>query len=879
MAGETGMRGGPGRRPTSPVWRLLRSFSWQELRHHGLRHATAVLAVLLGVALAFSVHLINESALSEFSAAVRSVNGQADLSLHAAHGGLNEALYPTLARHPLVAIASPVIDVQVLASKPGITAKPQTLRVIGLDPLVAAPLAPLMLPQRDQGNQRDQAKEKAEVDRLDLFAPDTISLNAAAQRLLAVRPGDVITVQGRDLKPMHLRVIGRVAAGGQAMGVMDIAGAQEAFGTPGQITRLDIKLVAGAPSTDLARALALPAGMLIDSPEEAGQRVSNVSRAYRVNLTVLALVALFTGAFLVFSILSLSVAKRQQQLALLGVLGLSARERLQLVVWESAFIGVLGSVLGIALGTGLAAAALKLLSGDLGGGYFPGITPRLQWSASAALGYGMLGVVAAVVGGWLPARAAQRLVPAQALKGQGDAVHGGSGWWLGPVLLLAGAGLTRLPPVAGVPLWAYIAVACLLVGGIACVPATVGGLLRLWPRRSVMRHAALMLSLERARRMRHTATVIMAGVVASLSLSVALTVMVASFRGSVTAWLDVVLPADLYARAASNSGDADTQHLTPALLARIRQIPGVTRAVGIRVSKLSLRADQPAVALIARPLGAETNAAPRSLPLVGELLPPQAGRISVYVSEAMVDLYGARPGTLLALPLRAGQAPVRAHVRGVWRDYARQQGAIVIDEADYQRLSGDTDLNDLALWLSPEARTADVQQAIRDSAASESLNGASLEFAEPREIRQTTLRIFDRSFAVTYWLQAVAIGIGLFGTAASFSAQVLARRKEFGLLSHLGFTRGQVLAIVAGEGLALSSVGALMGLALGIGVSVVLVHVVNPQSFHWTMDMLLPWPRLAALCGSVIAAGTITALLAGRTAVSRDAVMAVKEDW
>jgi putative ABC transport system permease protein len=856
---------------TSPVWRLLRSFSWQELRHHGLRHATAILAVLLGVALAFSVHLINESALSEFSAAVRSVNGQSDLSLRAAHGGLDEALYPVVARHPQVAMVSPVIDLQIQASKSGGPAKAQSLRVIGLDPLVAAPMAPLMLPQLD--------KDIASHDKLSLFAPDAISLNAAAQRLLQVRPGDVITARGSGLKLVRLRVVGRVASGSQAMGVMDIAGAQDSFGTPGQITRLDIKLVGGAQTQEVLSALALPAGIVSDSAEEAGQRVSNVSRAYRVNLTVLALVALFTGAFLVFSILSLSVAKRQQQLALLGVLGLSARERLQLVIWESTFIGLIGSVLGIALGTGLAAAALRLLSGDLGGGYFPGITPRLQWSAWAALGYGALGVVAAMVGGWLPARMAQRLVPAQALKGMGDAVHSSGGWWLGPSLLLLGAGLTRLPPVAGVPLWAYIAVACLLVGGIACVPATVGALLRLWPRRSLMRHAAVMLSLERARRMRHTATVVMAGVVASLSLSVALTVMVASFRGSVTAWLDVVLPADLYARSSKTPDGTDSQHLTPALLAHIREIPGVQRAVGIRVSNLSLRADQPAVALISRAISHGPGAAERSLPLVGELQPAQPGRVNVFVSEAMVDLYGARPGTLLALPLRAAQAPTMAFVRGVWRDYARQQGAIVIDEADYQRLTGDTDINDLAFWLSPETRTADVQQAVRQGAATQGLNGDLIEFGEPREIRQTTLRIFDRSFAVTYWLQAVAIGIGLFGTAASFSAQVLARRKEFGLLGHLGFTRRQILAIVAGEGLALSSVGALMGLALGTAVSMVLVYVVNPQSFHWTMDMLMPWPRLAALCGSVMAAGTLTALLAGRSAVSRDAIMAVKEDW
>lgn len=820
----------------------------------------AVLAVLLGVALAFSVHLINESALSEFSAAVRSVNGQADLSLRAARGGFDEGLYPRVAAHPRVAVASPVIEVNTQAQDGA--GKRHALRILGLDPLVAAPLSPTLLPQLDD-----------QVDRLCLFAPDTISLNATARRQLGVKAGDTVAVQA-GLAMRRLRVVGSVAAGGQALGVMDIAGAQVAFGLTGQLSRLDVKLASGARADEVVADLKLPAGVLADTVDDATQRVSNVSRAYRVNLTVLALVALFTGAFLVFSILSLSVAKRQQQFALLGVLGLSAGERLRLVLCESAFIGAVGSVLGVAAGTGLAAAALRLLGGDLGGGYFPGIAPALQWSPWAALAYGALGLTAAMAGGWLPARSAQALAPAQALKGLGDAAQGSRGVasWLGLALVLAAIGLALLPPVGGVPLWAYVSVACLLMGGIACVPMVVGLVLGAWP---APRSASWLLAVERVRRMRHTATVAMAGVVASLSLTVALTVMVSSFRGSVTAWLDVVLPADLYARAVQPSTSDETQHLDQALLAQIGRLPGVDRVAGLRVSQLTLAADQPAVALIARQVGAPG----RTLPLVGDLLPARAGELNIYVSEAMVDLYDARPGSALALPLRAGQPSVPARVRGVWRDYARQQGAIVIDEADYQRLTGDTDVNDLALWLTPQARTADVQAAIRQAVQAQGLSSELIEFAEPREIRQTTLRIFDRSFAVTYWLQALAIGIGLFGTAASFSAQVLARRKEFGLLSHLGFTRGQVLGIVAGEGMAFTGVGALLGLALGLAVSVVLVHVVNPQSFHWTMDLLLPWGRLALLCASVIVAGTATALLSGRAAVGRDAVMAVKEDW
>jgi putative ABC transport system permease protein len=168
-----------------------------------------------------------------------------------------------------------------------------------------------------------------------------------------------------------------------------------------------------------------------------------------------------------------------------------------------------------------------------------------------------------------------------------------------------------------------------------------------------------------------------------------------------------------------------------------------------------------------------------------------------------------------------------------------------------------------------------VQAALRRLAGPD----APLEFASAGELRALSLRIFDRSFAVTYWLQAVAIAIGLVGVAASFSAQVLARRREFGLLVHLGLTRAQVLTVVAAEGAVWSCAGVAVGLALGIAVSVVLVHVVNPQSFHWTMELRLPWPRLLALCAATLLAGTLTAWWAARTAAGPDAARAVREDW
>ena len=212
---------------------------------------------------------------------------------------------------------------------------------------------------------------------------------------------------------------------------------------------------------------------------------------------------------------------------------------------------------------------------------------------------------------------------------------------------------------------------------------------------------------------------------------------------------------------------------------------------------------------------------------------------------------------------------------GVWRDYTRQFGAIAMHLPVYQQLTGDQRINDLSIWLAPGADTAAVQQALRAAAA----DPRFIEIASTPALRKMSLAIFDRSFAVTTYLQVVAIVIGLLGVAASLSAQVISRRKEFGLLAHLGLTRRQIIALVAGEAAAWMAAGVLVGLLLGLAVSAVLVYVVNPQSFHWTMDLMLPWARLVLLCVAVLAAGVITAALSARGSARRDAVLAVKEDW
>ncbi|MDO9202176.1 MAG: ABC transporter permease, partial [Hydrogenophaga sp.] len=528
---------------------LLTTFSWQELRYHPWRNASAVVAVMLGVALALAVHLINASALAEFSSAVGSVNGQPDLELRARQGTLPDELLERVAAHPGVALASPVLEVNTAVHLPSGDKLP--VKLLGVDALSVASMSPALMPRPAGGGDNSR--------RFELFAPDAAFLNPAARQALQTEgqaPTQLRLQSGLALRTV--RVAGTVNAPGLPLLVMDVAAAQALMDRPGELSRIDLRLQPGSQPDAVLTALQLPDHVVAQRPEQAGERVSNLSRAYRVTLTVLALVALFTGAFLVFSVLSLSVARRQQQFALLGVLGLSATERLRLVLAESAVLGLLGSALGVALGTGLAVLALRVLGGDLGGGYFAGVAPSLQWSTSAALLYGALGVAAALAGGWWPARATAGMAPALALKGLGAA---GSvrphhpGWALG--LMLLAVALAFAPPLGGLPLAAYFSVGLLLVGGIAALPLAVGAVLnRVAPW--VARHALPLLAVERSRRLRETAAVATSGVVASLALSVALTVMVASFRDSVTQWLDGVLPAPLYVRAGSSQGEGNT---------------------------------------------------------------------------------------------------------------------------------------------------------------------------------------------------------------------------------------------------------------------------------------------------------------------------------
>ena len=838
-----------------------------EWRAHPVRALVAIAAIAVGVAMGFAIHLINAAAFNEFSAAVKSLSGQADIQIAGREPLFDEAVYPLLAADPEVAVASPILEVAA-----GVAGQDTPLRIVGIDALRAGYIAPDLMGVPGDGRM------------LDVLADDALFLSPAAQSWLQKSRGDEVRLRA-GTADVALRVAGPVqrARAGQRLATMDIGAAQWRFGRVGQLSRVDLKLRDGVDRAAFQRRLTAdlerrwPGRFTVAQPNDADQesRTDNMSRAYRVNLTVLALVALFTGAFLVFSTQALSVMRRRSQFALLRVLGLERRALLRQVLLEGGALGVAGALLGVGAGYGLAAAALHFFGGDLGAGYFPGIRPQVAFTPGAALAFFALGLGVALLGCLAPAWEAARARPAVAIKSGADegALARLARLWPSLICLVLAAAFSFAPPVFELPLFGYLAIALLLIGGIGLMPRVASIALRalqaLMASRA-RRFPVLALSLARLANAPGQASIALGGILASFSLMVAMGIMVSSFRVSVDDWMGHILPADLYVRTLDAGG---TGYLSPAQQAALAAAPGVERIQFLRTRRVTLDPARPPIVVIARDIDAADPA--RLLYLVGPGASIPNGARPAWVSEALLDLYGARVGATLRLPL--GGTETDFFIAGAWRDYANQSGSVVIQLADYRKLTGDSTVTDAALWSA--RRSADASLDTLEQSLRALPFGAALNMMRPGDIRAASLKIFDRSFAVTYLLEAIAIAIGLSGVAASFSAQTLARSREFGMLRHVGVTRRQVLQLLAFEGGLLTLLGVGAGFILGLVISLILVYVVNPQSFHWSMGLHLPWALLGSVAATLVAASIATALVSGRHALSGGPVRAVREDW
>ncbi|WP_353131600.1 FtsX-like permease family protein [Limnohabitans sp.] len=834
------------------VW-LLKGASVQAW----VRWCVALTMVAIGVMLAVAIHTVNHSALASFGQALDTVNGQASAQLVAPLGDMDDSQIDVW--------DSRRSDLGIRTISPVLVVRTDSLTVLGLDFFKAAYVSASLMPSAADGVP-------------DLFNAKALFLSAAALRTLNVRVGDSIVLQhGRE--SVSLVVAGEVpGAASQVIGVMDIGSAQWAFNRLGVVSRLDLRLEDGQTPQGLRTALQAQSETLqVVATQDRDRRMSLLSRAYRVNLSVLAMVALLTGGFLVSTAVNLSIVRQRAELALLGVLGASEAWLRRFVWAQGGLIGALGGALGVGMGLMLAAVLMRWFGGDLGGNYFANSQPPMVIDWLAMAGLALAATLMGLGSAWLPLLQINWRQPMAVLRaGQAETLvftPPTLKWSLGALCL--SLGLLLLPTLDELPWAAYGAIAALLCAGLMAIPWVLaqiwGGLSRALLLARVP--AVLRLTVWRLAQAPSAATPLITGTVAAFSLTVAMMVMVSSFRTSVSDWLGMVLPADLYTISQAMSDqpglDANVQTLIAAL-------PQVHKVETSRQRSLRLAYDRPEVMLIAKPLNLQNPI--QSVALLGlAKLPPEDGRsrVVVFGSEAMADVYGWRAGEEALLPLTA-QGQQSVWVGGLFRDYGRQHGTVVMSTPDYERLTGDRSRSSVSVWLANGADPAKVMAQIQSLGA----ELAQLKWITASDVRQLSLKIFDRSFAMTYALEAAALFVALFSVAAGVTGQLILRRREFGVLAHLGMSAPDRWRLVSLEVGLLLVVAIVWATFLGVLMSQILIHKVNPESFHWTMNTHFAVGQWALISGLLLVIGVLTARWAARQGLDpRRLAESLRADW
>lgn len=833
---------------------LFGSLLYAQAREQPARLATTLLAIMLGVSLASAVHTIGDSAASAFDKATRTLSGDADFVVRGPREGFDEGLYAQIARLAGVASANPVIELPVVS-----VAHQGSVTLIGLDTFRLLDFRPAMYGEMAGSLQR-------------LFGEPAVFLTADAARLWGAKPGDTVEVQA-NAGPRRVEVAGvlseRESVGERAY--MDLGVMQWAYDMAGRLNRIDVRLKPGEEAASVERGITalLPPGVMLSTPRIESERAAAATRAYRTNLGMLALVSVLTGAVLLMTTQALSILRRRESLGLLRALGVTRGEVERALVLEGAAIGFMGAVAGVILGQLVARWVLARHGADFGSGLWRVRVDgtELDWlGISAAIG---IATLACALASWWPAREGAARAPAKSLR-PGDAALGSARFGsvrFGVALCVLGVLLTPLPAVRGLPLAGYAAIGAWLLGGILLVPFIATRLLALLPGGG---SALFAIAVAQLRASVGLVSIGLAAMIVSFSLMVAMIVMVHSFRGSFERWVDASLPSDVVVRVAPGN---DGIVFTEEDLRRLASAAGVRRLQISRTMRITMDPARAPIVLIARDVPPSGLSSRLNVVEEAPSVPGSSAQTIAWMSEAMADAAAWEPGGTYEIIVHG--RPMALQIAGTYRDYGYPSGSLTITRDALIAGTGDARVNEVAIWLVDPVAAGKWVESIRGQMSI----GPALQVRTAGDLRAQALRGFDRAFAITYALELVAVIIGLLGVSFAATSTALARRAEFGVLRHLGMLRAAVQRMLVTEGLLTALIATFCALLLGAVISVILVHVVNRQSFHWSMDLAFPWGVLAGLAALLIACAGITAAVAARAAMGHDVVRAVREDW
>lgn len=820
---------------------LFRRFILRRLVEDRLRSAVTVLGVALGIAVVIAIQLTNTSSVRGFETALETVAGKTSLEVSAPGPDFDELLLNRLGWLREYGSVSPVIEGDAVARASD--GQRESLRVLGVDILRDRSF-------RDYNLIRfaDDARQPRPQEFLALLAdPSSVILTEKFARRHGLEVGSTVEITAGDRAGNYVvRALlsdeGPARALDGNFALMDIAAAQLAFDRLGRLNRVDVRLGDGVSIDEAEQRIAerLPEGLSVERPARRGRQVEKMLEAFHFNLTALSYIALLVGLFLIYNTISISVISRREEIGTLRALGTTRRAVLGLFLTEAAALATVGCAIGIGLGRLLAEGAVRITSTTVNALYVASAaqTPPLDWS-HVVLAFAV-GLPLALLAAAVPALEASRVTPTAAMRG-GDRLELRyrlrAKYVVVPLVLFAiGWWLASLGPVRGLPLFGYGSAVAIVFGAAFLIPVVLFAATRL-----LERPVARVFKIEGRLATANVAAAIprisisVAALAVSLSMMVAIAVMIGSFRETVVYWVDQTLRADLYIRPATRSNVRVDATLSPEVERTARDLPGVAAVDHFRNFDIPYDGGTITVgssnfsALVERQKLLFKEPADGAAALRAASSPND-----VVVSESFVIKHDKRLGDDITLPTPAGDRTF--HIAAVYYDYSSDRGVVIINRPDFTRYFGEQQPTNVAVYLEPGVDADRAREELL-----ERLGDRYRVFVYTNAtLRSEVLRIFDSTFAITYALEVIAIFVAIMGVASTLLTLVIERRRELAILRLVGADRRQVRKMVVIEAALLGGVSQSVGIGVGLLLSLLLIYVINVQSFGWTIQFHVP---------------------------------------
>ncbi len=844
-----------------------------------LQSVLFVLGIALGVAMVIAIDIANSSANRAFNLSAESIAGQSTHQIIGGPGGLPTGLYRTVRLELGLRQSAPIIETYVR----GVNTGDQPLQLLGVDPLAEAPfrsyLTSVAVTQSDEpGGSSNPAGNAADAINAFIAQPNTVLLSATLAERFGLQAGDELLVQANDRRAA-LTIIGLLQpadrASQQALDnllLTDIATAQAIAGSPGQITRIDLIL---PPDYDLQLIRdRLPAGASLMNANADNTTIEQMTAAFELNLQALSLLALVVGVFLIYNTVTFSVVQRRPLLGILRALGATRQQVFTLILGEAALLGLIGTVLGLALGIIFGRAAVRLVSTTVSDLFFTVNVQSIVVPLETLLKGAVIGLAAALIAALIPAYEATRTPPAGTMR-RSD--YERRAQRLIPVMTVAallanllGIGLLQLPTTSIIV--SFLALFCIVIGSALFTPIVMIALMRLAaPVTGRLFGVVGRMAPRSVTRSLSRTSIAVAALTIAVSVIVGVSVMVGSFRNTVADWLDTTLNADIYISPPLLTVTSAQPNTDPALVQAIRAVPGVESTAIVRDSRVAAPAypELPLVNLTV--IDRDVSGGRRSFiwnnaPDGDYWAAMQGG--ALIVSEPFAFRRGITPQNN-RLALLTDQGEQTFTVAGVFYDYTTDQGTVFMAEPVYRRLWNDPYITNIAVYVTPGADT----QAVIDTLQRETLRGYDLRVQSYGDLRYGVFVVFENAFAITGALQLLATVVAFIGVLSALMSLQLEQSRQYGVMRATGMTTPQLWRYTLLQtGLMGFTAGAL-ALPIGLALALVLVYVINVRSFGWTMQLhLLPGEFVQAFAVAVLAslaAGLYPAWRLGQMVITR----------